>query len=144
MHMHHEALDICVCTALRKASRALTRLYDDALAPHGLTTTQFALMRVLAREGELVLSTLASRLVMDRTTLYRAVGPLERQGWIEVHDADRGRKRLALITNLGRARIGEAETAWRQIQAEVFDRLGAEAWRDLTATSDRVVALAKS
>jgi DNA-binding MarR family transcriptional regulator len=143
MHMHHAEPDICVCTALRKASRALTRLYDDAFAQHGLTTTQFALMRNLAREGELALSALASRLVMDRTTLYRALGPLERQGWIEVYDADKGHKRLARVTDLGRARISEAETTWRRMQTEVFDRLGVEAWRDLIATSDRVVALAK-
>ena len=39
----------CVCGRLRRASRALTQLYDDLMAPCGLRVTQFSLLRTLAR-----------------------------------------------------------------------------------------------
>ena len=32
----------CLCGALRKATRAVTRLYDDALRPSGMRIMQFA------------------------------------------------------------------------------------------------------
>ena len=32
----------CIATAMRKASRRLSQLYDDALAPSGLRATQYA------------------------------------------------------------------------------------------------------
>jgi len=77
MHMHHDLLaGPCACTALRKAGRAVSRAYDEALAAHGMSTAQFAILRHVARGAPLALSRLAEQLVMDRTSLYRAVAPL--------------------------------------------------------------------
>ena len=43
----------CNCAALRKASRRLSQLYDSALAPSGLKSTQFAIFAELEfRRGE--------------------------------------------------------------------------------------------
>ncbi|MGH8850121.1 MAG: hypothetical protein ACREYD_03915, partial [Casimicrobiaceae bacterium] len=39
----------CACGRLRRAARALTQLYDDAMAPSGLRITQFSLLRTVAR-----------------------------------------------------------------------------------------------
>ena len=76
MHMHQSST--CACTALRKASRAVGRLYDEMLADSGLTTAQFAILRHLARAESLPLSRLADHLVMDRTSLYRGLTPMLR------------------------------------------------------------------
>jgi len=35
----------CLCANARRAALALTSLYDEALAPHGLKVTQFSLLR---------------------------------------------------------------------------------------------------
>src|SRR5512142_11191 len=70
----------CACGRLRRAARALTQLYDDAMAPSGLRVTQFSLLRTLERDGSLRISELAARQLLDRTALSRNLEPLlERQ-----------------------------------------------------------------
>jgi hypothetical protein len=51
MYMHHQSPPPLRLHQLRKATRTLDRLYDARLAPHGLTTTQFALLRNIERAG---------------------------------------------------------------------------------------------
>jgi len=143
MHMHHNSPQACACTALRKASRAVTRLYDERLAAHGLTTTQFAILRHLARaEGELPLSRLAERLVMDRTSLYRTLTPLTRQGWVTVANGD-GRTKLAHLTEAGRTAMHDAEGDWHAAQGDLLDPITESEWRALLGTLDRLVATAQ-
>src|SRR5690349_18366919 len=104
MHMHHEAdpaAGPCVCTALRKATRAVSRVYDEALEAAGLTTTQFAILRHVARAGTPPLSRLAEQLVMDRTSLYRTLEPMQRHGWVAIAPAPAGRAKLVSLTPEG-------------------------------------------
>ncbi len=70
----------CVCGRLRRATRALTQLYDDAMAPAGLRITQFSLLRTLERQGPLRITELAAHTLLDRTALSRNLEPLARQG----------------------------------------------------------------
>src|SRR5207249_3579006 len=57
----------CACGRLRRATRALTQLYDDAMAPSGLRVTQFSVLRALERDGPARISDLAARTLLDRT-----------------------------------------------------------------------------
>lgn len=120
----------CLCTSLRKASRAVTRVYDDRLAGSGLTTTQFAVLRHLARHGDLPLSRLAELLVMDRTSLYRTLAPIERHGWIAIGQAQ-GRTKIASLTAPGRGKMAEATAAWEGCQQEIVGAMGAAQWQAL-------------
>ncbi|MES2289741.1 MAG: MarR family winged helix-turn-helix transcriptional regulator [Pseudomonadota bacterium] len=120
----------CVCTTLRKASRAVTRAYDEGLADSGMTITQFAVLRNLDRQGAMPLSRLAELLVMDRTSLYRLIAPLERHGWVSVADGA-GRAKLASITDAGRAAMLAATPAWEKVQDGLVGAMGAEAWAAL-------------
>jgi len=121
----------CVCTALRKASRAITRRYDERLAQSGMTTPQFAILRTLARAGELPLSRLAEMQVMDRTSLYRTLAPLERHGWVLVSATKQGRARQAALTDAGRAAMAGATDAWTATQDEIIGAIGAGNWQAL-------------
>lgn len=142
MHMHHiPSTTPCLCTALRKASRAVTRDYDQHLAGSGLSTPQFALLRHIERGGEMALSALAERLVMDRTTLYRSLGPLEAAGWVETLPALRGHVRHVRLTAAGCERIAQALEGWETCQATMRARLGEDDWATLVALTGRVVAL---
>ena len=49
----------CACANLRRAGRAVTQLYDEALRPEGLRTTQFTLLQVLARAGSVGMAAFA-------------------------------------------------------------------------------------
>lgn len=143
MYMHHDTIQACACTALRKASRAVTRLYDERLASHGMTTTQFAILRNLARaEGEMPLSRLAERLVMDRTSLYRTLTPVERAGWITL-TAGPGRAKLARLTDAGRAAMRGAEGDWEIAQHDLTGGIDAAEWHALLGTLDRLVGAAQ-
>jgi DNA-binding MarR family transcriptional regulator len=49
----------CNCLAVRQASRHVTQLYDQCLAPFGLRATQFSVLAKLKRKGPLALRDLA-------------------------------------------------------------------------------------
>ena len=143
MHMHHDSLDgPCACAALRKAARAVSRVYDDALAHQGMTTTQFAILRHVARHGAIGLSQLAERLGMDRTTLYRGVAPLQAKGWIAVTPG-RGKIRLASLTSAGVAMLQATEQDWRAVQERIVSALGEEQWKTLQSVLTSVTAIAQ-
>jgi hypothetical protein len=61
----------CSATAMRKATRRMTQLYDDALAPAGLRTTQYAILEALHRKADAPpsMGELAETLVLDRSAL---------------------------------------------------------------------------
>jgi DNA-binding MarR family transcriptional regulator len=134
----------CACTALRKAARAVSRAYDEALAGSGLTTNQFAVLRHAARLADPPLSRLAESLVMDRTSLYRTLQPMVRAGWLEIVAAPRGRAKLARLTPAGRAVMESAAPAWEAAQAGFLARFGAEPWAQVNAALSQVVAAAEA
>lgn len=133
-------LDVCHCSAIRKAARHVTQHYDRHLAPAGLTVTQFGLLARLDRYGPLTVNQLAARLGMDRTTLGRIMKPLEREGLIAIAPDPADRRRRALSTTAtGLARIQRARPLWSTAQAAFEQSFGAAACGDLKATLGRVL-----
>ena len=145
MYMHHgiDPIDLpCACTTLRKTARAVSRLYDEALSDSGLTTAQFAILRSLNRSGETALSRLAEAMVMDRTSLYRALQPMIRRGWIAAKDANRGRSKIAVMTAEGRQAMEAATRAWEGAQTRFVGAVGPELWEMLGGALQGMVATA--
>ena len=116
----------CACGRLRRATRALTQLYDDAMAPAGVRVTQFSLLRTLAASGALRISDLASRLLLDRTALSRNLDPLVTQGLVAIVEGNDARTREAALTKKGLAAVKAATPYWARAQKEVAARLGSE------------------
>lgn len=145
MYIHHTMPNDlpCACTALRKASRAITRLYDERLAGSDMTITQFAILRNLAREGGLPLSRLAELLVMERTSLYRTLAPVARHGWVAVEDGA-AHSKVAHLTAAGRAAMAAATPAWESVQREMTAALGRPDFAALTVQLQRLTAAATS
>ena len=99
----------CYCTQFRRASNALTRVYDAALKPVGLRITQFSLLRSLGRLGEATSTQVAAELSLDRTTISRNVKLLIDAGWVDVVDtADDKRERLLRLNAAGQKMIAQA------------------------------------
>lgn len=120
----------CHCHALRHATRVLTQHYDAALAPSGVTTPQFAMLRTIERMGATSISAVARRLGLDRTTLGRNLKPLLEAGLVsraedkqgqERHD---GRERLISVTPKGRSVIARALPLWEGTQDHLAEKLG--------------------
>jgi DNA-binding MarR family transcriptional regulator len=115
---------ICVCATARMAARSLTRIYDRALEPAGIRTTQFSVLARLLEEGPLPLTHLAGRLAMDRTTLARDLRPLERRGLVAISVGADRRVRMAELTPAGRRLVDEVRPLWKQVQRDVRAQLG--------------------
>lgn len=114
----------CTCGRLRRASRALTQLYDDAMAPASLRVTQFSLLRTLRRDGPLRISNLAARQLLDRTALSRNLDPLVEAGYVAILRGRDARTREVAITRKGAAALDLAEPHWLAAQRAVAKRLG--------------------
>lgn len=123
----------CACGRLRRASRALTQFYDDALAPTGLRVTQYSLMRTIAREGTARVTDLARTQMLDRTALSRALDPLVERGYVRVVPGRDARTREVTLTRAGSAALDAASGDWQLAQAVVAKRLGRERLDELIA-----------
>jgi DNA-binding MarR family transcriptional regulator len=107
----------CNCTALRKASRRVSQLYDSALEPCGLRTTQRSILMQIARSGTPSLGELAEALVMDRGALTHNLKPLERDGLVEINvDPEDRRNRQVELTARGRKKLEESARLWKRAQ----------------------------
>ncbi|WP_206241296.1 MarR family winged helix-turn-helix transcriptional regulator [Novosphingobium terrae] len=128
---------LCVCTTMRRATRALTRAYDEALAPFGITVQQFAILRDIQRAGTIPLPRLAEGLVMDRTSLYRALPPLEREGLL-VLESPSPRSRTATLTPAGQQRVADANPAWESLQTRILSAMQPGEWDQMQSSADRL------
>jgi DNA-binding MarR family transcriptional regulator len=121
----------CLCNALRQATRAVSRLYDDELRSAGLRTTQFSLLRRLHRAGELRQRDLGELTSLDETTLTRNLRLLIDGGWAAVRRGKDRREKLVRLTEKGAAKLNEAEPAWERAQESLRSRLPKKTWSSL-------------
>ena len=116
----------CNNAVLRQASRRLTQIYDDALAPSGLRATQHALLANVWKLGTPTMGELANTIVMDLSALGHTLKPLERDGFVAVlrDEKDRRARRITL-TDKGNAKLRETLELWKGVQdlfEEAFGR----------------------
>jgi DNA-binding MarR family transcriptional regulator len=116
----------CPCYSLRKASRAVSRIFDDALRPLGLKATQFSLVAAVHNASPITIKRLADSTVMDRTTLTRNLRPLERRGLIRIERGRDRRQRLVTLTSAGDDLLERAFPVWSQTRHQVTNALGPE------------------
>ena len=116
----------CNCTALRKATRRVSQLYDVALAPCGLRTTQRAILKHILRAGIPTIGELAEALVMDRGALAHNLTPLIRDSLVstKIDPKDR-RNRLITLTRAGRKVLERSEILWARAQSSFESAYGA-------------------
>lgn len=115
--------DLCHCLASRRGARMLSRIYDRHLAPAGINISQFALLSYLGREPGLSASGLASRMVMERTTLVRALKPLRAAGLID-GAAEGGPDLRFRLTEQGKRVLDAAGPLWTAAQDEFEGAFG--------------------
>jgi DNA-binding MarR family transcriptional regulator len=125
------------------ASRVITRHYDRALAPLGVSTSAYAILARTSSEGPLPLGTLASRLAMDRTTLSRELTPLVDAGLLIARmDTEDRRRRVVAVTPKGAALVKRAGPLWASAQKEVADDFGVARTKELIAELHALVGAA--
>jgi DNA-binding MarR family transcriptional regulator len=132
----------CLCNALRQASRAVSRLYDQELRGVGLRTTQYSLLRYVKHAGEVRQRDLGAFTSLDETTLTRNLRPLIDAGWVAVEAGKDRREKLLKVTNAGVAKIKAAHPAWERAQERLRSRLPKGQWSKLLAALPDLARLA--
>ena len=115
----------CLCSSLRRTTRAITQIYDEALGPLGLTTSQFCVLAMIETSAPVTVQQLAALLGMDRTTLTRVLGPLSREKLARSAAGEDRRERRVELTPMGSGRLKAARPHWLKAQRQVTKALGA-------------------
>jgi DNA-binding MarR family transcriptional regulator len=135
-------LNLCNCFATRQAARHVTRLYERYLADAEVTSAQFAILVLLNEQRGMTMIELAADLVMDRTTLLRALKPLQRDGLVNSKRSESEPRQLTLILSAaGQRKVKEATRLWQKAQTEFESQAGSA--RAARMRSD-LLALARS
>src|SRR5262249_32752115 len=109
--------------------------------PIGLRVTQFSILAKLKRRGALTINVLADHMVMDRTTLGRAIQPLERDGLIRIGPAPSDRRAKELhLTKAGEKRLQAGLDAWAKGQARFEAGFGPRRAAELRTLRGGVIA----
>ena len=134
----------CACGSLRKAARAVTQLYDEALRPTGLRITQFGILGATMAMQPVTVTRLAEETVTDRTTLTRNLRLLEEQGLIRVETGNDRREREVTLTDRGREALVKALPNWQKAQAYVVKGLGEGRWKALREELSALISVARA
>jgi DNA-binding MarR family transcriptional regulator len=128
----------CATLTLRMASRALTQIYDEAMRPVGIRSTQFSLLRMIQRHGPIAFQALAEKMVLDQTTLPRSLRTIEKDGYIRIAAGEDRRERLASLTEKGGRLLRRAAPLWRNAQGLVRRRFRARRLERLLVELDQL------
>jgi len=135
----------CTNMALRRATRRLGQLYDDAIGPLGLKATQFGLLaaiRDLTKDGQgPMVNALATRQFVQISALTHALRPLVRDGLVVLApDADDRRSKRVSLTPSGEERLRQAVSRWAQANSRVEQTLGPGVGERLRALADLIAS----
>ncbi len=123
----------CLCIRLRRASRALTRLYDEALSETGLNIAQVGLLFSVWQAQPIAIKALAEKNQLDPSTLGRNLGVLERRELLTLSAGKDGRTRMVTLTQAGMGLLVRAAPLWEGAQSCARERLTADGERTLRA-----------
>jgi DNA-binding MarR family transcriptional regulator len=138
-----DAAETCACSNFRKASRALTQLFDHALQPSGLRSTQLIILLEIAIARSTTVPQLARRLVMDPSTLSRNLKLITEQGWIKSNSDRKGRSQAVRLTRRGLIAVQKAVPLWERAQNGFANELGKRRWRALHSDLSAAIAIAR-
>ena len=117
---------VCISTRVRQLSRIVTRVYDDALRPMGITASQFTLLTQLAQQDGITAVEIGHSLDIEKSTLSRNLKRLLALGHITM-DPPAGRRGRGLhLTPKGEAVIKQAYPVWLDAQSRTTRIMGAE------------------
>jgi DNA-binding MarR family transcriptional regulator len=114
----------CTCANLRRATRAVTQIYDAEFRPTKLRVTQFSILKALATVPKARQGGLARAMGLDSTTLTRTLALLRRQGYVAVQRGRDRRERLLSLTEKGRLKVEQLTPHWERAQTRVREAMG--------------------
>jgi DNA-binding MarR family transcriptional regulator len=131
-----------MCGSIRRTSRALTQRYEKTLRPLGLRATQFTILQVLARAGEVSQGQLGDILAMDSTSLTRTLKIMVQQGWVAERPGRDRRERWLRLSQAGEAQLKRGLPAWEKVQSRLRHEVGEQEWDKLMRWANHVTSIA--
>jgi DNA-binding MarR family transcriptional regulator len=132
----------CACQDLRRATRVVTRIYDQELGKVGIEITQFGLLTALDLTGEANQKRLSAGFAMDSTTLTRTLRLMLKQGWIRARRGKDKRERLFSLTWAGRRQLASAQLFWEAAQRRLRKELGDAGWTRMKQAVSQITGAA--
>ncbi len=114
----------CIADKLRLLNRIVTQLYDEALRPTGLTTSQMNILVVVSKYGHAMPSEVGNWLHMEKSTLSRNVRRLQQSGWLTIRPSGKGRSHTLTLTVKGNRALRKALPLWESAQKKAKVILG--------------------
>ena len=131
----------CVIARVRILNRIITNMYDTALRPFGVKSSQMNILVVTGTSDSTTPGNICKRLKMEVSTVSRNVERMRARGWIEtIEDHDDGRAHSLKLTEEGRRMIERVKPAWEETQERVKELLGPTCVRSLMTTVQRIAA----
>jgi DNA-binding MarR family transcriptional regulator len=125
----------CVAMRARRMSRIITRVYDEAMRPLGLTASQFTLLTAIAQQDGITAAEIGFDLDIEKSTLSRNLKRLVALRLVQM-DPPAGRRGRGLhLTPAGEEALQTAFPIWRATQDRVASILGQES----TLTFDKLL-----
>jgi DNA-binding MarR family transcriptional regulator len=116
----------CLATRVRQLSRIITRVYDDAMRPLGITASQYTLLAQLAARDGITAVEIGHELDIEKSTLSRNLKRLLALGLI-IMDPPAGRRGRGLhLTPKGQGVLRDAFPVWQSAQSHATAVMGAD------------------
>ncbi len=128
--------DECIGRRVRHLSRVLTRRYDAALSPLGMSMAQLEILGIVELGEPIRPVEIAHIVDADRSTISRNLRAMVDNGWLAERPPATGRGKLLTLTDRGKELLGEAEDLWDEVQQVVVSQLG----NDAASILDRWIA----
>lgn len=101
----------------------ITRRYDEALRPLGLTVNQLNILATVVSQTQIRPGQLGQLLGMEKSTVSRTVDRMARKGWLEVGPGKDARSQLLKASPAGRQLLVKAAPIWETLQTDVLESL---------------------
>ena len=126
----------CIADKMRLLNRVITKLYDDALSPLGMTTSQMNILVVVAKYGAATPGDVGEWLHMEKSTVSRNSRRLASNGWLELVPEPRGRGHRLRLTPEGTEILDAGLPLWEQAQREAKSMLGDSGVKEVMRIAD--------
>jgi len=107
----HRIASECLAIRVRRLGRVVSRIYDTALAPYGISIAQVNLLAAIAVARGARPTDLTQVLDVEKSTLSRDLKRMEDLGWVRSDPTARPRGRSLTLTSRGGADAGAGRSS---------------------------------
>jgi len=134
----------CASSNLRRAARLVTRHYDRALRPVGITAAQLPILAAISTGAGNSIASLSSTLDIEASGLSRDIALLQKKGLVRLTTATDRRSRALQLTARGKRTLVRAFKAWQHAHDTLTSAVGERDFATMLKQTKRVGRAVKS